>query len=102
VKVIWTEPAYQDVLCIGEFIEAENPKAAHKVVGEIYALASSLKTMAKRYRSGSIKGTYEAVYINWNIIYSVSDDVNILAVVDTRKAHPVGSDREKTILELLQ
>ena len=58
-------------LCIDEFIEKENPKAAHKVISETYALASNFKTMVKRFRTGT-------------------------------KAQPIGSDRKKTILELLQ
>jgi len=105
MKINWTEPAVKDVEEIVKFIikDEEYRSFGEHVGSSIYGLVGTLADMPMSGRKGDISKTRELVFKHWNMIYNVEkDNVNVLAVVDKRKEHPVSRYREKTILELLQ
>jgi plasmid stabilization system protein ParE len=44
VKVIWTRPALRALEAIGDYIGAENPTAAERMVGRVLARVDELAT----------------------------------------------------------
>jgi plasmid stabilization system protein ParE len=59
VKIVWTEPARQDLRQIFEYIAEENPNAARKLLSEIKEQAVFLQDNPHLGRMGRVDGTRE-------------------------------------------
>ncbi|MBF0168750.1 MAG: type II toxin-antitoxin system RelE/ParE family toxin [Alphaproteobacteria bacterium] len=82
-RVLWSLEAGRNLLDIHDFIQANDPSAAQRIVAAIKAITLSLKTLPRRGKPGRKLGTRELVLPNlpWIINYSVDDrmrTVNIL------------------------
>jgi len=96
-KLVWTEPALDDLIGILIYIAQDNPKAAEKTVQKIEKIAQNLAAFATG-RAGRILGTYEKPIpgLPYILAYELADArgeqrVNILHVIHTARNWPPGS-----------
>jgi plasmid stabilization system protein ParE len=61
VKLVWTEPARQDLREIFTYIAEENPNAARRLLAEIKERAILLQDNPQIGRAGRVDGTRELV-----------------------------------------
>jgi len=61
VKIVWTEPARQDLRGIFEYIAEENPRAASALLTEIKERVTILQHTPQLGRKGRVEGTRELV-----------------------------------------
>ena len=85
MRVIWSEPALEDLDDIFEYILAENVQAAGRVLERVDEGVARLATHPAMGRPGSIVGTRELViagtpYVAAYEIDTAGDAVHILAV----------------------
>lgn len=91
MKIVWTEPAREDLRNIFEYIAEENPKAARILLGKIKERATVLQDNPLIGRVGHINGTRELVMTGTQYIlpYRVKDDqIQILAVFHGARQRP--------------
>ncbi|WP_394754121.1 type II toxin-antitoxin system RelE/ParE family toxin [Crenothrix sp.] len=91
MKIVWTEPARQDLRNIFKYIAEENPKAARILLGKIKERAAVLQDNPLIGRAGHIDGTRELVVTGTQYIlpYRVKDDrIQILAVFHGARKWP--------------
>lgn len=91
MKIVWTEPARQDLREIFEYIANENPNAARRLLGEIKEQALILIDHPQMGRSGRVEGTRELVLSGTNYIlpYRVKgNQIQILAVFHGARKWP--------------
>ena len=67
MKIVWSEPARQDLWEIFEYIAEENPKAARTLLAEIKARVGVLIDQPQLRRVGRVEGMRELVYLSQNI-----------------------------------
>jgi len=83
VKLVWTEPARQDLRQVFEYIAEDNPKVASKLLSIIQERAVFLQNNPQMGRKGRVDGTRELVIAGTPYIlpYRVKDNqIQILAV----------------------
>jgi addiction module RelE/StbE family toxin len=91
VKIVWSEPARQNLREIFEFIANENPNAARRLLVEIKEQAIILIDNPQIGRAGRVEGTRELVLAGTNYIlpYRIKDQqVQILAVFHGARKWP--------------
>ncbi len=91
MKIVWTEPARQDLREIFEYIANENPNAARRLFVEIKEQALILIDNPQIGRAGRVEGTRELVLAGTNYIlpYRIKDQqVQILAVFHGARKWP--------------
>jgi toxin ParE1/3/4 len=91
VKIVWTEPARQDLRDIFEYIAEENPHAARALLNEIKDRVLLLKNNPQIGRPGRVDGTRELVLTGTRYIlpYRIKQQqIQILAVFHTAKKWP--------------
>jgi len=91
VKIVWTEPARQDLQEIFEYITEENPKAARTLLAEIKARVGVLIDQPLLGRAGRIDGTRELVLTGTQYIlpYRVQgQQIQMLAVFHSARQWP--------------
>jgi addiction module RelE/StbE family toxin len=93
VKIVWTEPARQDLREIFEYIAEENPNAARALLAEIRKRAGSLEDNPELGRLGRVEGSRELVLTGTQYIlpYRVKEQrIQILAVFHAARKWPEG------------
>jgi toxin ParE1/3/4 len=93
VKVIWTRPALRALEAIGDYIGAENPKAAEQTVTRILDRVDELAIHPHIGRRGRIAGTRELVVSGTPFVvpYRVRDEsVEVLSVFHGARKWPEG------------
>ncbi|MEQ9330092.1 type II toxin-antitoxin system RelE/ParE family toxin [Thalassobaculum sp.] len=81
VRIVWTEPARDDLLRIRAYITEFEPSAASRVAAQLVAAADSLERLPSRGRPGTEPGTREIVAVYpYVIVYRVAEAVEILRV----------------------
>lgn len=91
MKIVWTEPARQDLRQIFEYIAVDNPKAARKLLTEIKERAVLLQGNPVIGRTGRVDGTRELVITGTHYIlpYRVKENqIQILAVFHGARKWP--------------
>ena len=94
LKVIWTGPAKAELRDIREYIAADNPAAAKKVVREITERTRALGTMPfafPAYEPSEDINTRQTVVGNFRIFYRVYPDqkqIRILTVWHSSRREP--------------
>lgn len=92
MKIVWTEPARQDLHDIFLYIAEENPNAARVLLSEIKERAILLQDNPLIGRIGRIDGTRELVITGTQYIlpYRVQENqIQILAVFHAARKWPV-------------
>jgi toxin ParE1/3/4 len=91
VKILWTEPARQDLREIFSYIAEENPNAARALLTEIKERVGVLQNNPQIGRTGRVEGTRELVLTGTHYIfpYRVKEQqIQILAVFHTAQRWP--------------
>jgi toxin ParE1/3/4 len=91
VKIVWTEPARQDLRNIFEYIAEENPHAARALLNDIKERIGVLKDNPQIGRVGRVEGTRELVLTGTNYIlpYRMREQqIQILAVFHGARKWP--------------
>ena len=91
MRVVWTEPATDDLTRIVEYIREDNRSAATRVARTIYEGVAQLKQMPERGRIGLAENTRELIFSPWPYIavYEVSEDkVTVLRIRHTSQNWP--------------
>ena len=91
MKIVWSEPARQDLRDIFSYIAEDNPKAARTLLNEIKERAVLLQDNPSLGRLGRIEDTRELVLTDTSFIlpYRVKDlQIQILAVLHGAKQWP--------------
>lgn len=91
VKIVWTEPARQDLREIFTYIAEENPNAARRLLAEIKERAVLLQSNPQLGRAGRVEGTRELVIVGTQYIlpYRLKGQrIQILAVFHGRREWP--------------
>ncbi|WP_431065876.1 type II toxin-antitoxin system RelE/ParE family toxin [Methylotuvimicrobium sp.] len=91
MRIVWTEPARQDLRDIFEYIATGNPKAARTLLAEIKARVDVLIDQPQLGREGRVEGTRELVLTGSQYIlpYRVQgQQIQVLAVFHGRREWP--------------
>lgn len=88
--VRWTRLALTDLDEIQDFIAQDSPRAAFEIAREIADRTETLSGHPLSGRAGRVRGTRELVLarIPYVVVYRVTDQVEILAVVHTARDWP--------------
>jgi toxin ParE1/3/4 len=92
VKIVWTEPARQDLRDIFIYISEENPNAARRLLSKIKERAVLLQDNPLLGRMGRVDGTRELVITETQYIlpYRIKEkQIQILAVFHGARLWPV-------------
>ncbi len=91
MKLVWTEPARQDLREIFTFIAEENPNAARRLLAEIKERAVLLQDNPQLGRAGRVDGPRELVVVGTQYIlpYQLKEQqIQILAVFHGARLWP--------------
>jgi toxin ParE1/3/4 len=91
VKIVWTEPARQDLQEIFSYIAEENPRAARALLAEIKERVGVLIDQPQLGRAGRVEGTRELVLAStsYTLPYRLKDQqIQILAVFHGARKWP--------------
>jgi len=91
VKILWTEPARQDLREIVTYVSEENPQAARVLLTEIKERVGVLANNPQIGRTGRVEGTRELVLTGTHYIlpYRVKEQqIQILAVFHGARLWP--------------
>lgn len=91
MDVLWTRLSLADIEEVQDFIAAENPAAAHRLVDELFERTERLLSHNPHAgRIGRVSGTRELVLSGTAFIvaYRVTTRVEILAVVHSARDWP--------------
>lgn len=92
MKIVWTEPAVQDLRDIFEYIAEDNPKAARALLAEIKVRVGMLVNQPQLGRAGRVEGTREFVLTGTHFIlpYRLKEQqIQILAVFHSARKWPM-------------
>ncbi|MBU1183094.1 MAG: type II toxin-antitoxin system RelE/ParE family toxin [Pseudomonadota bacterium] len=91
-KIVWTNVAENDLRNIIEYISADNPQNALKILKKIKQKASNLYTLPERGRvvpelqDQGIFQYRELIVKPWRLIYRIAErEIYVLSVIDSRK-----------------
>jgi toxin ParE1/3/4 len=91
-QVVWAKAAENDLKEIIEFISAENPGNALKILKKIKEKASNLYTLPERGRvvpelqDQGISQYRELVIPPWRLIYRIAEhEIYVLSIIDFRR-----------------
>ena len=88
MKIVWTEPARQDLREIFEYIAEENPRAARALLAEIKERVTVLQNNHQLGRKGRVEGTRELVLTGTHYLlpYRIKNQqIQILSVFHTSR-----------------
>lgn len=90
MKLIWLEPALEQLETILDYITERNEDAAERLQSAIESCAGALPDHPFLYRPGRVAGTREAVvHPNYILVYRVTAEaVEIVNVVHARQQYP--------------
>ncbi len=91
MKLVWTEPAQQDLREIFTYITEENPNAARRLLAEIKERAVLLQDNPQLGRAGRVDGTRELMVAGTQYIlpYRLKEQqIQILAVFHGARLWP--------------
>jgi plasmid stabilization system protein ParE len=94
-KVVWTEPAIQNLREIGAYISRDNPSAAIKFGEDLFRHVEVLETfpfIGPAYPRGAAKTTREIIFRKYLVFSCVSEEqklVEILAIWHGAQDNPV-------------
>lgn len=91
MKIVWTEPARQDLREIFTYIAEENPRAARTLLAEIKDRVGVLIDQPQLGRAGRVEGTRELVLTRTQYIlpYRVQGrQIQVLAVFHAARKWP--------------
>lgn len=91
MRVVWTSPALGHLEAIQDYIARDSPIAAYRLAFDLTERTNrSLAQNPMMGRIGRAKGTREFVVsgVPYIIVYRVTDQVEILAVVHTAREWP--------------
>jgi toxin ParE1/3/4 len=91
VRIVWTRPALRALEAIGDYIGADNPKAAEQTVSRILERVDELAIQPHLGRRGRIADTRELVVTGTPFVvpYRVRDEcVEILSVFHGARKWP--------------
>ena len=91
MEVEWLEEAILDLREIGQFIAADDPHAAYRVLSKIEAAADSLGRRPQLGRAGRVSKTPELIVAGLPFIlpyYIKRNKIRILAVMHTSRKWP--------------
>jgi toxin ParE1/3/4 len=91
VKILWTEPARQDLREIFTYVSEEDPQAARVLLTEIKERVGVLVSQPQLGRAGRVEGTRELVLTGTSYIlpYRLKDQqIQILAVFHDAREWP--------------
>lgn len=90
MKLIWLEPALEQLESILDYIAERNEAAADRLQGAIEHCAEGLTDRPYMYRPGRVEGTREAVvHPNYILVYRVTAEaVEVVSVVHARQEYP--------------
>jgi addiction module RelE/StbE family toxin len=90
LKLVWLEPALEQLETILDYIAVRNEDAAMRLQLAIEGCAESLADRPFLYRPGRVEGTREAVvHPNYIVVYRVTAEaVEIVSVVHARQEYP--------------
>lgn len=91
MKLVWTEPARQDLRDIFSYIAEENPHAAKRLLAEIKERTVLLQDRPELGRAGRVNGTRELVLTGTQYVlpYRVKEqEIQILAVFHSARLWP--------------
>lgn len=94
MKVTWTPEAEAERLDIGDYIAADNPRAAARIDLLLQESVLKLADFPQMGRAGVIPGTREIIpHPSYRIVYEIRDDgVWIVSVVHTARRWPPITD----------
>lgn len=84
MKLVWTEPAVNDLRAIHDYIGQDSLFYADQFVGRLVLAAEKLfdfPNMGRCVPESEAESIQELIFHTYRIIYRVEDDVHILAVV---------------------
>jgi plasmid stabilization system protein ParE len=93
MEVLWLQEAIQDLKEIGQFIAADDPAAAYRVLTKIETSGNSLLHNPHLGRPGRVDKTRELIVPNLPYIipyYIKGKQIRILAVMHTSRKWPDG------------
>lgn len=91
MRVRWTRPALADLEAIEDYIAADNPDAAYRLVGGLIdRVDRNLSHAPSLGREGRVSGTREFVTpgLPYIVVYRVREAVEIIAVRHTARKWP--------------
>ena len=89
MKVLWTAPAANQLSEIFEYISADNPAAAARMVRRIRNSVHQTAKMPNAGRMGRVVGTREIVVANYLVAYRVHEGaIQVLAVLHGAQQWP--------------
>lgn len=91
MKIVWTEPARQDLRKIFTYIAEENPHAASRLLTEIKQSAVLLQNNPELGRIGRVDGTRELIVVGTQYLlpYRLKEQqIQILAVFHGARLWP--------------
>ncbi len=91
MRVVWTPPALTDLEEVQDYIAQDSPAAAYKVALALFSRTEDgLSANPMMGRRGRARDTREFVFADlpYIVVYRVTDQVEILAVVHTAREWP--------------
>ncbi|MCU0759415.1 MAG: type II toxin-antitoxin system RelE/ParE family toxin [Steroidobacteraceae bacterium] len=91
IPIRWTTPALADLAAIGEFIAADDPAAAGRVVRAIWARTERLQESPDVGRPGRVSGTRELVLppLPYIVVYSrLEQELQVISVLHGSQQYP--------------
>jgi toxin ParE1/3/4 len=83
-KIVWTEPAIQNLREITAYISQDNPSAAVKLGAELFRHVEVLETfpfIGPAYPRGSGKEIREIIFRKYRIFYRVREDRKLVEIL---------------------
>jgi addiction module RelE/StbE family toxin len=89
LPIVWRAEAQADFAAIITYIADRNPAAASRLAAAIGDTIERCASFPYIYRPGRIEGTREAVVTpNYIVVYSVTDMIDVVAVLHARQQYP--------------
>lgn len=91
MRVRWTRPALQDLEAIEDYIAADNPAAAFRLIDKLIdRTENSLRHAPSSGRPGRIVGTRELIFADmpYIVVYRIKECADILAVRHAARRWP--------------
>jgi toxin ParE1/3/4 len=91
MRVVWTRPALRDLDRIQDYVAADNPSAAARLVEQILdRTEDQLSGNSNIGRPGRVRGTRELVLagIPYIVVYRLKSQVEIVAVMHAARNWP--------------
>lgn len=90
MRLAWTKAALSHLDEIQDYVAQDSPSAAYRLANELARRVSILSDVPMAGRLGRARGTRELVLsdLAYIVVYRVSDQIEILAIVHTARQWP--------------